>query len=75
MNDVHELHKKRKSWDGAKFTGFEIGSAPKWVKPGEEANKIGYYRSFDGEIHFDVDGAPTSLKVHVLITWQGSTGT
>ena len=70
-NDVHALHKKRKDWSGAAFQGFEIGSAPKWVKPGEEANKIGYYRSFHGKIHFEQGGEAASIDVHTIITWQG----
>ncbi len=70
-SDIHALHKKRKSWSGATFERFSRGSAPKWVKPGEEANKIGYYRSFHGSLRFDVGGKSTSLDVLTAITWQG----
>lgn len=69
--DIHKLHKKRKSWDGVVFERFEIGSKPKWVKPGEEANKIGYHRSFSGHIHYTVDGKSDSFEVRTIITWQG----
>ncbi len=70
-NDVHALHKKRTSWDGVAFEKFEIGSTPKWVKPGEEANKIGYHRSFRGKLHYTVDGKSESFEVRTVITWQG----
>ena len=39
VNDVHALHRKRKSWEGATFKSFTVGSKPKWVKPGDEANR------------------------------------
>jgi hypothetical protein len=70
-NDVHKLHKKHKSWDGAVFEKFEIGSKPKWVKPGEEANKIGYHRSFSGKLHYTLDGKSEAFEVRTIITWQG----
>ena len=70
-SDVHARHKKRKSWAGVVFEKFEIGSKPKWVKPGEEANKIGYHRSFRGKLSFTVDGKSESFEVRTVITWQG----
>jgi hypothetical protein len=71
VNDIHALHRKRKSWAGATFSRFERGSTPKWVKPGDEANKIGYYRSFRGRLRFEVNGESESIDVHTVITWQG----
>jgi hypothetical protein len=71
LDDVRALHRKRKSWDGAVFERFTLGSTPKWVKPGDEVNKIGYYRSFRGTIHYRIDDKPAKLEVHTLITWQG----
>ena len=70
-SDVHALHRKRKSWSGVVFEKFEIGSKPKWVKPGDEANKIGYHRSFRGKLRYSVDGKSESFDVHTVITWQG----
>lgn len=69
--DVRALHKKRKSWDGATFVRFDVGSKPKWVKPGDEANKIGYYRSFHGSLRYAIDGKEHTIDVHTVITWQG----
>ena len=69
-HDIHALHKKRKSWEGATFVGFEMGSTPKWVPPGDEANKIGYYRSFRGKLKYDIEGKTHSIEVRTLINWQ-----
>ncbi len=36
------MHRKRKSWEGARFVSFVVaGSRSKWVPPGDEVNKIG----------------------------------
>ncbi len=69
--DIHALHRKRKSWEGATFVGFKMGSTPKWVPPGDEANKIGYYRSFRGKLTYRIDEKNTTLEVHTIISWQG----
>lgn len=69
-NDIHALHKKRKSWEGATFVGFEVGSKPKWVPPGDEANKIGYYRSFRGKLKYELEGKTYTIEVHTIINWQ-----
>ncbi len=71
-SDIHALHRKRKSWEGTKFVKFEVGSPPKWVKPGEEANKIGYFRSFRGKLRYEVAGEASTIDVHTIISWQGT---
>jgi hypothetical protein len=69
--DIHALHKKRKSWDHVELVGFDGWSTPKWVKPGDEANKIGYHRAFHGKLRYKVDGEAGEIDVHTIITWQG----
>lgn len=71
VNDVHALHETRKSWNNAAFVGFDGWSHPKWVKPGDEANHIGYHRAFRGKLRYKVDGEDGELEVRTLITWQG----
>jgi len=68
---MNVLHATRKSWDGAELTGFDGWSKPKWVPPGEEVNKIGYYRAFRGKLHYKVGGDDAEIDVHTIITWQG----
>jgi hypothetical protein len=70
--DVHKLHRSRPSWQGARFLRYEPGSAPTWVKPGEEGNSIGYWRSFRGKVRFEQGGKEESFEVRVTITWQGA---
>jgi len=69
-HDIEKLHKKRKSWEGAEFEKFEPGSAPKWVKPGEEGNKIGYFRTVKGNLVYKADGKSHKMEVRVIISWQ-----
>jgi hypothetical protein len=69
--DVHIVHKQRKSWDGAEFVSFEGWSKPKWVPPGDEANKIGYHRAFHGKLRYKAGGEDGEIDVHTIITWQG----
>jgi hypothetical protein len=71
VNDVHVLHKKRKSWDGAEFVKFEGWAREKWVPPGDEANHIGYYRAFHGKLRYKAGGEDEEMDVHTIITWQG----
>lgn len=69
--DVKALHASRASWEGAVFRRFDLGSTPTWVPPGEEANQIGYYRSFRGKLRYAIDGREESFDVHTVISWQG----
>jgi hypothetical protein len=70
-DDIHVLHESRDSWDGATFDRFELGSPPRWMNPGDEHNRIGYYRSLGGSIHYRVGQNEETLVVDVIITWQG----
>jgi hypothetical protein len=69
--DVHLLHARRRTWDGARFLSFELGSPPRWVKPGEEWNKIGYHRTFGGKLRYDLGGSVRIVDVHTIISWDG----
>jgi hypothetical protein len=73
VDDVHALH----AWLGAdapraKLVGLEVRpDSVRWVEPGEEANKIGYYRVIGSTLRFDVDGTPRTANVQTLISWRG----
>jgi hypothetical protein len=68
--DIHDLHKKVGA--GARFTRFEAGPAPRWVEPGEEWNKIGYWRVFGSKVRFEHEGGRAdSFEVKSLISWRG----
>jgi hypothetical protein len=70
VKDVEKLHKKRPSWEGTELVKLELGSPPKWVKPGEEGNKIGYYRTTKGSLVYRAEGKTHKLEVRVMISWQ-----
>lgn len=70
VKDIEKLHKKRANWDGCEFEKFEPGSPPKWVKPGEEGNKIGYFRTVKGNLVYKAEGKSHKLEVRVIISWQ-----
>ncbi len=71
--DVHALH----AWLGAdaaraRLVGLEISpQAIRWVDPGEEANKVGYYRVIGSKLRYDVDGTQHTANVQTLISWRG----
>jgi hypothetical protein len=70
-DDIHSAHGSRASWDGATFDHFEIGSSPRWMNPGDEHNRIGYYRSQGGTIVYRIGEENGALAVDTIITWQG----
>ena len=39
--------------------------------PGEEYNKIGYYRVFGSQIRYEAKGEARSFEVKSLISWRG----
>jgi hypothetical protein len=75
--DIHELHKKLGADpQNARFVRFEVGPSPRWVEPGEEYNKVGYYRVFGSKLHFARAGSAPNEKgaafdVRSLISWRG----
>jgi hypothetical protein len=69
--DIMALHGARRRWDGARFGAFALGTEPKWVPPGGEWNKIGYFRTFDALLSYEVAGKRRELAVRTIISWQG----
>lgn len=43
----------------------------KWVDPGEEYNKLGYYRVYGTRLVYEVGGRERTLEVSSLISWRG----
>lgn len=69
--DIHELHLKRKNWAGARFDAISLGTAPTWVRAGDEYNKIGYYRTFHARLRYRMGEKTDAVDVHTIISWQG----
>jgi hypothetical protein len=69
--DIRTLHATQKDWTGAAFVSFEIGTAPTWVAPGKEYNRIGYFRTFGGKLRYRMGEKSKEIPVSTIISWDG----
>jgi hypothetical protein len=71
-SDIHALH-ERLGVDAATatFTGLAVPDAAVWVTPGQEYNKLPYWRIYGSELRCTVDGVEHGLPVSSLISWRG----
>ena len=72
-HDIHALHARLgDDAANAKLVGLDVPQArARWVDPGEEYNKIGYWRVFGSRLRYDVGGTSGSFEVKSLISWRG----
>ncbi len=72
-HDIHALHARLgDDAANAKLVGLDVPQArARWVEPGEEYNKIGYWRVFGSRLRYDVNGTSGSFEVKSLISWRG----
>jgi hypothetical protein len=72
--DLHALHAQLGGDAGAaRLVSLAVpdGRAT-WVEPGEEWNKVGYYRVYGSKLRFTTpDGAAGAFDVKSLIAWRG----
>jgi hypothetical protein len=71
--DLHALHVRLGAAAGrARLVGLQVPEARgRWVEPGEEWNRIGYYRVFGSRLRYEVDGRERAIPVTSLISWRG----
>jgi hypothetical protein len=71
--DIHDLHiKLGPKASRAKLVRVDVPMArARWVEPGEEYNRIGYYRVFGTKLRGDIDGRAVTVDVTSLISWRG----
>jgi hypothetical protein len=71
--DIHTLHRVIVDAGGQpRLLGLDVPDGrARWVEPGEEYNKIGYFRVFGSKLRYELDGAPHALDVKSLISWRG----
>ncbi len=71
--DVHAAHAKLgRSATRATFKALDVPTdRARWVEPGEEGNKLGYFRVYGSKLRYEVDAKPLSLDVTSLISWRG----
>jgi hypothetical protein len=72
--DIHALHAKlAPQLARAHFVSADVPmDRARWVEPGEEYNKIGYWRVYGTKLRGATDdGAPIVVDVTSLISWRG----
>jgi hypothetical protein len=71
--DIHALHTRLGADAGdAKLLALDVPEArARWVEPGEEWNKIGYYRVFGSKLRYAAGGEEHAFDVKSLISWRG----
>jgi hypothetical protein len=71
--DLHALHLRlgHRAAD-ARLVGLTVPAGrARWVEPGEEWNKVGYWRVFGSRLEYELDGRRRSFPVTSLISWRG----
>ncbi|HEY3356028.1 MAG TPA: hypothetical protein VGQ83_22435 [Polyangia bacterium] len=71
--DLHALHAALGPGAArARLLGLEVPAArARWVEPGEEWNRLGYYRIFGSRLRYTLDGRERTIPVRSLISWRG----
>jgi hypothetical protein len=72
--NIHEYHGKvRQLPQPLRFVAVEPPTAePRWMKPGSEGNKLGYYRILRSRLRLaDATGAEHRLTITSMISWRG----
>jgi hypothetical protein len=71
--DIHALHTQLGADpSSAQFTGIDVPDTQAvFVQPGEESNKLSYWRVYGTTLHFTVNGQSNSFPVTSLISWRG----
>ena len=72
--DIHDYHRKLGDQpEQAELVGIEVPrDRARWMKPGSEGNKLGYFRVLRSTLRFrDAAGKEQSLTVTSLISWRG----
>jgi hypothetical protein len=71
--DVHRLHEKLGARaTGARLQEFDVPQErARWVEPGEEGNRLGYWRVYGTKLRYESDRGAGSIDVSSLISWRG----
>ena len=66
------LQQLGKDAERATFVRAEIpDDRARWIDPGDEYNKLGYYRVYGTRVRYEIDGKESSFEVTSLISWRG----
>jgi hypothetical protein len=71
--DIHTLHAQLGAGTkDATLIGLTApDGAATWVNPGQESNKLGYWRVYGSTLRYSIGGRTLSLAIYSLISWRG----
>jgi hypothetical protein len=71
--DIHSLHAQLgTNAGGAHLDGIDVPAAQAvLVQPGEESNKLQYWRVYGTTLRYTLDGTSGTMPVTSLISWRG----
>lgn len=71
--DIHAAHRLLGSGaKNAKLVGVSVpAKAAEWILPGQETNKLSYYRVYGSRLTYIQDGKTKSFGLFSLISWRG----
>ena len=70
--DIHAAHATLGSAaPTATFDGLSVPDGAQWVDPGQEYNKIGYWRVYGTHLSYTADGRPGFFNLASMISWRG----
>ncbi len=71
--DIHKLHQRLGGHSAdARLLGVDVpNERARWVEPGEEYNKLGYFRVYGSKLRYAVGDRPGSIDISSLISWRG----
>jgi hypothetical protein len=71
--DIHTLHTQLGSAAStAQFNGIQVPeNQAVLVQPGEESNKLPYWRVYGSTLQYTIDGGARTFPVTSLISWRG----
>lgn len=71
--DIHAAHRLLGSGaKNAKLVGVSVpAKAAEWILPGEETNKLSYYRVYGSRLTYTEGGKTKSFGLFSLISWRG----
>jgi hypothetical protein len=72
--NIHEYHRALGADAAhAKFVGISVNeAAARFMKPGSEGNRLGYYRVLRSRLDFErADGKRQNFELTSLISWRG----
>ncbi|HXX66040.1 MAG TPA: hypothetical protein VEK07_02600 [Polyangiaceae bacterium] len=72
-HDIHTLHARLgEDASRAQLVKLDVpDSRARWIEPGEEWNKIGYFRVFGSRLRYTVEDTEHTFDVKSLISWRG----